>query len=101
MCIEAKAAALTRRSAGLPAMVTGILAAYPNHPFFAKAILDLQKIANAPVVRNGNHTNLRLSQVHALNCLKDIFTNSQLGSSTENYLASTLVIAVDCLDKNV
>ena len=101
MCIEAKAAALTRRSAGLPAMITGILAAYPSGPFFDMAILDLQKIASAPVVRKGNHTGMRMSQVHALNCLKDSFTNSRLGSSTENYLATTLVIAINCLEKNV
>ncbi|MCJ1386583.1 hypothetical protein MMC17_009709 [Xylographa soralifera] len=101
LCIEAKAAALTRRSAGLPAMITGILAAYPNGSFFDTAILDLQKIANAPVVRGRIHTDIRLSQVHALNCLKDIFTNSRLGSSTENHLATTLVIAINCVDKDV
>ncbi|MCJ1396622.1 hypothetical protein MMC18_009513 [Xylographa bjoerkii] len=99
--IEAKAASLTRRSAGLPAMITGILAANPHGPLFDRAILDLQKIADAPVEPKNSHTNIRLSQVHALNCLKDIFTNSRLGSSTATHLATTLVIAVNCLEKNV
>ena len=82
-------------------MMTGILAAYPNDPFFDKAMLDLQEIANTPVVWERNHVDIRLSQVHALNCLKDIFTNSRLGSSTEMHLSTTMVIAVNCLENSL
>ncbi|MCJ1400930.1 hypothetical protein MMC11_004141 [Xylographa trunciseda] len=101
ICIEEKAAALTRRSAGLPAMITGLLGAHPHGALFERAILDLHTIANAPVELDGYHTDIRLSQVHALNCLKDIFTNSRLGPSTETHLPKTLVIAVNSLEKNI
>lgn len=100
-CIEAKASALTRRSAGLPAMITGILSAHPDSIVFDNPILDLQTIASTQVVLAADQIETRLPQVHALNCLKDIFTNSRLGPATEPHLATTLTIAVNCLENNV
>jgi hypothetical protein len=100
LCIEEKATALTRRSAGLPAMITGILVAQPSGTFFDKAILKLESIAKLPVESPKAGCETRLPQVHALNCLKDIFTNTRLGSATEPYLANFLAIATDCLRSN-
>lgn len=100
-CIQEKAAALTRRSAGLPAMVTGILSAYPNGDFFDQVILELQTAANAPLEVARDLTKIRLPQVHALNCLKDVFTNTRLGPATEVHVETTLTIAVDCLEEDV
>ena len=97
-CIQQKASALTRRSAGLPAMITGILTSYPTGTFFDSVILDLQAIAEAPVQNTVRFEDLRLPQVHALNCLKDVFTNTQLGSGTELHVADTLDIAAGCLE---
>lgn len=42
-----------------------------------------------------------LPQVHALNCLKDIFTDSRFGLSTESYIAHTLDIAASCLESQM
>ena len=42
-----------------------------------------------------------LPQVHALNCLKDIFTDARFGSSTENHVADTLNIAASCLESQM
>ena len=42
-----------------------------------------------------------LPQVHALNCLKDIFTDSRFGLSTEIYVADTLDIAASCLESQM
>lgn len=92
---------LTRRSAGLPAAITGILSAYPSGAFFEEIIINLQTIACEPVIYAKQPNELRLHQVHALNSLKDVFTNAQLGPSTEIHLTKTLVIAVDCLDSDM
>ena len=98
--MELNATALTRRSAGIPAMITGILAACADHGFFDDAVLDLQAIADGPIlyVEPGD---ARLPQVHALNCLKDIFTDARFGPSTEDHVADTIDIAASCLENPV
>lgn len=97
-CIQEKSTALTRRSAGLPALTVGLLSAKPGGELTARALGDLQQIAQQPI---GNGVTSELPQVHALNCLKDIFTSTKLGPVTETSLSSVLLIAVDCLDKEL
>lgn len=91
--MEDNASVLTRRSAGIPAIITGILAAYPGDIFFDGVIVDLQAMADAPIGADLGS----LPQVHALNCLKDIFTDTRFRLSTEIYVADTLEIAASCL----
>ena len=79
-------------------MVTSILIAFVGATSFGDKILDLQEIASTPIDVTQSSEITRLPQVHALNCLKDVFSNSGLGPSTEVFLADTLKIAVDCLD---
>ena len=88
------ASSLTRRSAGIPAIITGILAAYPGDKFFDDVVVHLQAMANAPIGADPSS----LPQVHALNCLKDIFTDARFGLSTEIYVADTLEITASCLE---
>ena len=92
--IEDNASSLTRRSAGIPAIVVGVLAAYTEDKFFDDVIVHLQGVAKAPVGADLSS----LPQVHALNCLKDIFTDTRFGLSTENHVADTLDIAASCLE---
>ena len=99
--IQVKANALTRRSAGLPAMVTSILVAYPFGPFFDSSILNLQETACVPALKVQEFQEVHLPQIHALNCLKDIFTNTRLGPSTEKHLNRTFKIAADCLNREM
>ncbi|KAL9613309.1 MAG: hypothetical protein Q9167_002130 [Letrouitia subvulpina] len=99
--IEKLSSALTRRSAGLPAMVTGILSAYAEGEFFDNVHLELQRIASQSVKRAEDPSSLCLPQVHALNCLKDIFVNSKFSISTEAHISKTLNIAVNCLDSDI
>ena len=89
-----QASTLTRRSAGLPAVLVGILTAYPSGHFFDDVILDLLAIADAPIEVPASSAELRLPQVHALNCLKEIFTNSRFGASTEAHVELCLGVAV-------
>lgn len=95
--IEDNASALTRRSAGIPAIITGVLAAYPGDNFFDDVIVDLQTVADAPVGADLGS----LPQVHALNCLKDIFTDARFRLSTEVHVADTLEIAASCLESQM
>lgn len=97
-CIQQQASAITRRSAGLPAMMTGILAACKSSSFFDTVVLDLQAIADAETEASQEPFYLRLPQVHALNCLKDIFIDSRFGSSTERHTATSLAIAISSLE---
>ncbi|KAL8937107.1 MAG: hypothetical protein Q9211_003859 [Gyalolechia sp. 1 TL-2023] len=93
-CIEQRASALTRRSAGLPAMITGILGAYPGGEFFDTVMRDLQGIANSASDIKDNGASIQLPQVHAFNCLKDVFTESKFGGPVEPHMSVTLEIAV-------
>lgn len=74
-----------------------MLAAYPGDRFFDDVVVNLQTMANAPIVAGSGS----LPQVHALNCLKDIFTDARFGLSTETYVANTLEIAASCLESQM
>ncbi|KAG8531423.1 uncharacterized protein KY384_003052 [Bacidia gigantensis] len=92
---------LTRRSAGLPAIITGILAASCNDELFDEVLLDLLALADGPPADpNGTHAS-ELSQVHALNCLKDIFNDSRFGSRTDGHVDNMLYLAAECLDSSI
>ena len=79
-------------------MITGILAAFPEGDFFDSVILDMQAIADGPVREDLVVQEVELPQVHALNCLKDIFTDSRFGTATEAFVADSLDIAASCLE---
>ena len=96
-----RTSALTRRSAGLPAIITGILGAYIGTGLFDEIILDLQAIADEAVEPNQDFKIARLPQVHALNCLKDIFTDARFAIPCERYVADSLEIAATCLDSTM
>jgi hypothetical protein len=57
---------------------------------------DLQNEVQNVQSHTSNHGD-PLPQVHALNCLKAIFTSTVLGPSTEPYIVSALDIAGQCL----
>lgn len=82
-------------------MITGILAAFQVGDFLTEVILDLQAIADEPIQSTNEEKMSRLPQVHALNCLKDIFTDTRLGRGTEPHVADTLDIAASCIESNM
>lgn len=91
------ASKLTRRSAGLPALITGILVSDPDTPFFKQALGELHDISRLPVEYNKEQQYLELPQVHAMNCLKDIFTNTKLGPYTERFIMPALTLSAERL----
>ncbi|KAI4087710.1 MAG: hypothetical protein LQ344_006595 [Seirophora lacunosa] len=100
LCIQQRGSALTRRSAGLPAMITSILTAYPEGEFFDSVILDLHAVADKGADTADFDKSLRLPQVHGFNCLKDIFTETKFGDSVEGHMSISLEIAVRGLESD-
>ena len=95
MCIHEQSST-TRRSAGIPALMTGILAANSESPAINKVIAQLKTLARQPAAFTAKgETNL--PQVHAMNCLKEIFKSSSLGKRCENHIADCLQIAAESL----
>ncbi|KPM36837.1 hypothetical protein AK830_g9727 [Neonectria ditissima] len=92
-------ASTTRRSAGIPAMMTGVLSANASSPSFEQVMAKLMETASMQArVSETDGTNL--PQVHAYNCLKDIFKSSYLtavGNKSEKYLLQCLELAANGL----
>ncbi|KAF2767248.1 hypothetical protein EJ03DRAFT_376354 [Teratosphaeria nubilosa] len=86
----------TRRSAGLPSLLCGILVADPSAQLIQQAFNDLETISRESVDRAFAQEG-SLSQVHAMNCCKDILKNSRLGEQSEKHVPSALQLAADAL----
>ncbi|KAK5174565.1 uncharacterized protein LTR77_001646 [Saxophila tyrrhenica] len=86
----------TRRSAGLPSLVCGLLISPGQLPSVAKAFDDLTSIARQPVSQTSTQES-SLPQVHALNCIKDTLKNTRLAERSERYVAHCLRLAADSL----
>ncbi|KIV81025.1 hypothetical protein PV11_08478 [Exophiala sideris] len=99
--IDEQASRLTRRSAGLPAMMTALLSP-ADRGFFSSAVCDLMAVARLPTENLGyDEGQLRLPQVHALNCLKDIMTSSRFSVVIVQFLSSILDLAASCLSSKI
>ncbi|GAD96200.1 HEAT repeat protein [Paecilomyces variotii No. 5] len=99
--IDEQASKLTRRSAGLPALVTGILSSNPGGPLFDQVMKELQDISRLPAAQDDASYEIKLPQVHAMNCLKDIFTDTRLGPHTEPFIMSALRISSECISSQI
>ncbi|KAB8263233.1 putative death-receptor fusion protein-domain-containing protein [Aspergillus pseudonomiae] len=95
------ASKLTRRSAGLPALATGILSSNPGGQLFQDVIKELIEISHLPVQQDDDNQEMELPQVHALNCLKEIFTNNKVGAHTEPFIMPALNLSAEQLGSPV
>lgn len=96
-------ASTTRRSAGIPSMMTGILSAGAAGPSFDHVMEELMAIARRTALVSETDGS-RLPQVHAYNCLKDVFKSSMLasmGNKPESYLPQCLELAASGLGSEV
>ncbi|KAH8801530.1 HEAT repeat protein-like protein [Xylogone sp. PMI_703] len=93
-------ASTTRRSAGIPALITGILSANAPKPAFDEVIAELKSIARRQHRLTGKDET-HLPQVHAMNCLKEIIKNSFLGRRFDLYVADCLEIAAESLNSEI
>ncbi|KAF2164711.1 hypothetical protein M409DRAFT_67812 [Zasmidium cellare ATCC 36951] len=90
----------TRRSAGIPSLLCGILIADRSGKLLSNAVTDLETIARQPVDAASAEEG-SLPQVHAMNCLKDMLKNSRLGEQSEKYVPRALQLAADALRSDV
>lgn len=84
-------------------MMTGVLSANASHPSFQHVVENLIGIARKKA-RMSETDGSNLPQVHAYNCLKDIFKNSLLtsmGNKSEAYLPQCLELAASGLRSEV
>ncbi|KAK3065933.1 hypothetical protein LTR53_017873, partial [Teratosphaeriaceae sp. CCFEE 6253] len=86
----------TRRSAGLPSLICGILIAASDGQPMQQAFADLEAIAKEPMASDTAQEG-SLPQVHALNCIKDVLRNSRLGEASEGYVPLAMTLAADAL----
>ena len=95
--IEIQSQQLTRRSAGLPAMFNAILSA-SDPSFLRSAVEQLIHEASLPIpIHDRTQGSSSLPQVHALNCLKDIMTNSKFRAVSEQHVSVMLEVAATSL----
>ncbi|TVY15266.1 tRNA (cytidine(32)-2'-O)-methyltransferase non-catalytic subunit TRM732 [Lachnellula arida] len=89
-------ASTTRRSAGIPALITGIMTANAPSPNFEEIMADLKLQAQSPIIAASTEQNL--PQVHALNGLKDTFKNAAVRKRAEGHVLECVHIASDALN---
>lgn len=97
--IESKSQFISRRSGGLPFLITAILSADlkvkdKSHELMSLAFGELLRIARLPYVHKMDEKR-DIPQVHAFNCIKQIFSDSILSSEALVYLNSSLVLAFE------
>ncbi|OAL23138.1 hypothetical protein AYO22_06631 [Fonsecaea multimorphosa] len=100
--ITEQASRLTRRSAGLPAMIAALLNPADSDSF-SSAIDDLMLIAEGATDRAHvlQTEDVKLPQVHALNCLKEIMTNSKFAVVVVQHHERIMELAATCLSSKV
>ncbi|KAL7626272.1 hypothetical protein AAE478_003042 [Parahypoxylon ruwenzoriense] len=98
-CIHTQAST-TRRSAGIPALIVGILSSNADYSSFKDVIRSLQDIGRRPAFASETDGS-NLPQVHALNCIKDIFKSSHLSKRAEPYLTDCLQLAAISLKSEI
>jgi hypothetical protein len=93
-------ASTTRRSAGIPSLIAAILSANAESPSLGEVFNTLGEIGKKPV-RLSETDGSNLPQVHALNCLREIFRSSLLSKKAESFLGATLHLAANSLKSEV
>ncbi|CAZ84999.1 unnamed protein product [Tuber melanosporum] len=98
-----KSDSITRRSAGLPYLIVGIVIAdpHPDRPLLKSTFEKLEEFARLPAALSIDGTKVKLPQVHALNCLKVMFADSRLSSSSQEFLGRGLELSVSCFASEV
>ncbi|ODV86322.1 hypothetical protein CANARDRAFT_188333, partial [[Candida] arabinofermentans NRRL YB-2248] len=91
--VESKSQSITRRSAGLPFLITAILTSDPT--LLPDTLEQLIKVASTPLSDSQIISNIDLSQVNAFNSIKAIFTDSSLSSFSVNHVDEALTLSLN------
>lgn len=98
-----KSNAITRRSAGLPYLIMGVLASEidPARPLLSSTFDRFVEIASMPPFPSTKGEKLDLPQVHALNCLKPLFTDARMSQVVVPFMGKGLELAVSCFGSDI
>lgn len=93
--IKIKAQYVTRRSGGLPYLITAVLTAElePTLDLITSTFEKLLTIAQIPAVSSGSDK-IDLPQVHAFNCIKAMFVETNLSSRSAYFIEPSLELAI-------
>lgn len=93
--IKIKAQYITRRSGGLPFLITAVLSAEtdPGKPLLRQTFNNLYAIAKSPAV-SLSEEKMDLPQVHAFNCIKALFVETELSSSSAYFVDQALELSI-------
>ncbi|KAK6436425.1 hypothetical protein LTR95_007386 [Oleoguttula sp. CCFEE 5521] len=94
--LQASHAINTRRSAGLPSLLCGVLASAPSDRLLNIAINDLDMISRRPLQPDSSQEG-SLVQVHAMNCMKDVIKHTKLAEQSERHVPTALRLAADSI----
>lgn len=95
---------ITRRSAGLPYLVCGFLAALPKteaETTVAEVFNRLYEIAKVPPVYDEEENRFEYPQVHALNCIKAGLRDARLNKWTVSQLEPSLSLSLNLFKSKV
>lgn len=100
--LETKEQLVSRRSAGLPFLITGILEAVVSDEkklaeYLRVTFHELMRIATIEYIVNENEK-MDIPQVHAFNCMKHIFNDSTLGTLAFPFTNDALKLSLNYLD---
>jgi hypothetical protein len=92
--IQSRSMYITRRSAGIPYLITAILSS--NRTLIKKTFDTLVEIAKAPVEeQNADMDNVNLPQVNAFNCIKTIFVDAALSEESIHYVDEAFALTLN------
>lgn len=93
--IQSRSKYITRRSAGIPFLITAILSS--NKKLVESTFETLIKIAKVPVeVSNADMDDVNLPQVNAFNCIKAIFIDASLGEESMLHVNEAFELSLSC-----
>lgn len=92
--LRTKSQYVTRRSGGLPFMISAILSSETDQerPLLQSTFEQLFEIASTPILKH--EEKLDLPQVHAFNCIRSIFNESKLSLHSAPYVQKTLELCL-------
>lgn len=90
--ISNKTQSISRRSGGLPFLITAVITV--DNELIEYAFNKLIQIAQVPVNEKEDGEKMDIPQVHASNCLKAIFTESQLSTICSPYVYKALELSL-------
>lgn len=97
--IQTKTQLITRRSGGLPFLITAVVSV--ERELIPYAFDKLFAVASTPVDVAEESEKMDIAQVHAFNCIKTLFIESQLANCCAPYLYKGLELSISTFNSKI